>query len=69
MNTHLIEEDRFHIMEAAQTYIAAAIALFLANVSTWSAVLGFLLVIIRLTYEIPRAWNVLCALFGRQRNE
>lgn len=68
MNT-LIPEDRLHIMEAAQTYLTAAIALFLANVSTWTAVLGFMLVLLRLTYEIPRAFKVLCALFGKQKNE
>lgn len=57
------------IMEASQTYLAAAIALFLANVSTWTAVLGFILVVMRLTYEIPRAWKVFSAWFGKQRDE
>lgn len=57
------------MLQAVQTYFAAAVAMFLANVSTWTAVLGFLLVCLRLTYELPRAWQVLRAMFGKQRNE
>jgi hypothetical protein len=45
-------------MEATQTYVAGATALFLAHVSTATAVLGLVLVIVRLAYEIPKAWRV-----------
>ena len=40
---------------AVWTYSAAFFAMFVANVSTFTAVLGFVLVLLRFTYEVPRA--------------
>lgn len=62
----IIQQDKISFMEATQTYLVVMLAFFLHNVSTITSVLGFALVVIRLSYEIPRAWKVLGGLFGRQ---
>ena len=62
-------EDQWQGMDAVWTYLTAAAAFFLANINTFTAVLGFFLVVVRLCYEIPKAYRAVASIFGKKKNE
>lgn len=50
-----IHEDHMNVLDGLWTYSLAAFALFLANISTVTSILGFVLLVARLSYELPKA--------------
>lgn len=63
------QEDQMNVLEGLWTYATVAFALFIAHLSTITAVGGFILLLLRLTYELPKAVRAVRAMLNREKLE
>lgn len=47
------------LRDVVLNYIGIVMALFVAQISTWTAVGAFLLLVLKIVVELPKAWAVI----------